>query len=174
MKHWRATIQVVTYNSRHVLPACLDALRETIGLDDEVVVVDNASGDGTADHVTDAYPWVRLVRLGRNAGFGAAHNLGASIARGEYLVILNPDTRPLPGWLDALLDGLTRAPGPALATAKLLLATTPDRVDAFGNDVHLSGITTCHGWREPASVFRQVEEVAAVSGACFALARALF
>jgi GT2 family glycosyltransferase len=178
----RASVVVVTFNHRDVVPRCLDALRETLGPADEVIVVDNASADGTADAVAARYPWVRLLRAGHNGGYGAANNLGAGAARGEYLVFLNPDTVPLPGWLEALLAGLAPdTPGQPgqpgqerLATARLLLAGAPDRVDTFGNEVHISGITTSRGWDLPATRGAAPEEVAAVSGACFALRRALF
>lgn len=169
----RATVLIVTFNSREVVPRCLDALQATIGPTDEVVVVDNASPDGTADLIAASYPWVRLVRAGQNGGYGAANNLGATTARGGHLVFLNPDTVPQPGWLDALLDGLGTGED-VLATAMLLLASAPGQVDAFGNEVHISGITTCHGWGQPAERYAQPSEVGAVSGAGFALSRRLF
>jgi GT2 family glycosyltransferase len=170
----RASVVVVTFNHRDVVPRCLDALRATLGPADEVVLVDNASADGTADLVAARYGWVRLVRSSGNGGFGAGNNLGADVARGEHLVFLNPDTVPLPGWLDALLAG---AGADTLATARLLLAGSPQHVDTFGNEVHISGITTSRGWGDPAGGAGgggEAEEVAAVSGACFALRRHLF
>jgi GT2 family glycosyltransferase len=181
----RASVLVVTFNHRDLVPRCLDALRATCGPADEVIVVDNASSDGTADLIASRYPWVRLVRSPRNGGYGAANNLGAGLARGEYLVFLNPDAVPLPGWLEGLLEGLDRTPGEGtsggagreadvLATARLLLAGDPERVDTFGNEVHISGITTSRGWGRPAGADGEPEEVAAVSGACFALRRRLF
>jgi GT2 family glycosyltransferase len=181
----RATVLVVTFNHRDVVPRCLDALRATIGPADEVIVVDNASADGTADLIATRYPWVRLVRSPHNGGYGAANNLGAGLARGEYLVFLNPDAVPLPGWLEGLLEGLVRAAGEGtpggpdraagvLVTARLLLAGAPERVDTFGNEVHISGITTSRGWGRPAGADTEPEEVPAVSGACFAVRRRLF
>jgi GT2 family glycosyltransferase len=170
----RATIVVVTFNHRGDVTRCLDALQATIGPHDEVVVVDNASSDGTASVVEAHAPWARLVRSPVNAGYGAASNRGAAVARGDYVVFLNPDTVPQPGWLAALLAPVEAAPGLPLATAKLLLARAPDTIDAFGNEVHLSGITTCHGWGQPAAAFERLEDVGAVSGACFAASRSLF
>lgn len=169
----RASVVVVTFNHRRIVPACLDALRATIGPTDEVIVVDNASSDGTAGLVASHYPWVRLVCSPENGGYGAANNLGVAVSRGEYIVFLNPDTVPQPGWLDSLLAVLAPDAG-ILATPKILLASETDRIDTFGNDVHISGLTTCRGWSEPAGAYVQAEEVSAVSGACFALPRRLF
>jgi GT2 family glycosyltransferase len=175
----RASVITVTYNHAAIVGQCLAALRATLGPDDEVIVVDNGSADGTADVVARDFPWARLLRTGANLGYGGANNLAARRAAGDYLVFLNPDTRPYTGWLDALIAPIApivgRAGGGAgLTTAKLLLASTPDLVDTFGNDVHLSGITPCRGWRAPAARLTGPETVSAVSGACFAISRALF
>src|SRR5262249_49016180 len=78
------------------------------------------------------------------------------------------------GWLDALIRGLTDRPGAGLATAKILLARAPGLIDVFGHDVHISGIATCQAWGQPAETRQNVEEVAAVSCACFVLRRELF
>ena len=170
----RASVVVVTYNHRTIISRCLSALSATLGPNDEVIVVDNASCDGTADDVARCLPWVYVMRCDANAGFGAGCNRGARNAQGRYLVFLNPDTEPQAGWLDALLAGLRAAPDAGLATGKLLLARAADRIDAFGNEVHISGITTSRGWGEPAVRYDRIEEVSAVSGACFAVRRDTF
>jgi GT2 family glycosyltransferase len=170
----RASIVVVTFNHRQVIPACLDALGRTVGADDEVIVIDNASSDGTADLIAAQYPKVTLVRSDTNDGFGAACNRGATLARGKYLVFLNPDTQPQTRWVDPLVEALDTVPNAGMTTAKILLARSPEHIDAFGNEVHISGLTTCRGWGKPAQSFTDMEEVSAVSGACFAIRKDLF
>jgi GT2 family glycosyltransferase len=170
----RASVVIVTYNSASVVAGCLEALRPTLSPDDEVLVVDNASTDGTADRIATLHPWVRCERAPSNLGYGAANNLAVARSNGRYVVFLNPDTVPQAGWLDALVTVLATHGHPALCTAKLLVASDPARVDACGNDVHISGITVCRGWGQPASAFQEIERVGAVSGACFALPRTLF
>ncbi|HEX8967213.1 MAG TPA: glycosyltransferase family 2 protein [Chloroflexota bacterium] len=173
-EHLRASVVVVTFNHRDVIRGCLEAVWPTLGQADEVIVVDNASSDGTPDEVAATYPWVRLIRSETNRGFGAACNQGATAARGEYLIFLNPDTQPCDHWLDALLEGLSAVPGAGLATARLLLARAPHLIDTFGNAVHISGITTSRGWGEAATAHTKLEEVSAISGACFAIAKPVF
>jgi hypothetical protein len=114
------------------------------------------------------------VRSANNVGFGAACNRGAALARGEYLAFLNPDTEPQPDWLNPLIQLLHTFPRAGMATARILLARSPEYVDAFGNDVHISGLTTCRGWGQPADTCTEIEEVSAVSGACFAIRKDLF
>lgn len=87
------TVVIVTYDSRAVVGRCLDSLaRHASEQRYEVIVVDNASPDGTADFVESQYPWVRLVRRRTNGGLSAAINDGVATAVGAYIMQLNPDT----------------------------------------------------------------------------------
>jgi GT2 family glycosyltransferase len=114
---------------------------------------------------------VRVV-ADRNVGFGGGNNRAAALARGGWLVFLNPDTMVEPGWLDALLESL--GDGPALATAKIVLADDPKRIDTCANQVHLSGITVCRGYGRSSDAYPDRERVLAVSGATFAVDRDTF
>jgi GT2 family glycosyltransferase len=169
----RASIIIVTFNSISLIPHCLDALLATIERNDEVLVVDNNSTDGTADLIRDRYPTVRLARLQTNVGFAAGCNHGARLATGACLLFLNPDTQPQPGSVSALVEHVQQNPN-VLATAKLLSTQAPGRVDTFGNDIHLSGVTTRHLWGKDAQTISQDVELTAISGACFAIASAAF
>src|SRR5215467_520095 len=102
----RASVIIVTYNSRRHIERCLDALLPTLAVNDEVIVVDNASSDGTADFVSSWHPDLRVVHAGWNRGFGGGCNLGASLSQAAYLAFLNPDTEVRAGWLDTLIRGL--------------------------------------------------------------------
>jgi N-acetylglucosaminyl-diphospho-decaprenol L-rhamnosyltransferase len=100
------SVLIISYNSRHLLDALLGGLaRELAPLQAEVVLVDNASNDGSADHVAVHHPWVRLVRSEHNLGFAAGNNLAARHAQGRVLLLLNPDALPEPG---AIARGLAR------------------------------------------------------------------
>jgi N-acetylglucosaminyl-diphospho-decaprenol L-rhamnosyltransferase len=103
------SIIVVTHESAVDIAACLDSLRRhPPERSHEIIVVDNASRDGTAAIVEEDYPEVRLVRSDRRRGFAANCNAGARLARGTILFLLNPDARVTPGSIDSLaayLDG---------------------------------------------------------------------
>ncbi len=100
------TIVIPVFNRLDLTKQCLEALRRTTpsGLYD-LVVVDNASTDGTADYLRRerAAGRLRAVINETNLGFGRACNRAASLARGEYVLFLNNDTIPLPGWLEPLI-----------------------------------------------------------------------
>jgi len=86
------TITIASYNSCQITRQALESIyRETRGIDYEVIVVDNASSDGSADMIASEFPWVRLIRSDRNLGFAAAHNEALAQSRGRFLLVLNSD-----------------------------------------------------------------------------------
>lgn len=98
------SVVIVSYNTREWLDTCLRSLPAASSRHAfEVIVVDNASRDGSAEVVAEAFPDVRLVRNGENMGFARAVNQGAALARGDYLLLLNPDGRLEPGAVDVLV-----------------------------------------------------------------------
>ncbi len=115
------SIVIVSWNVRDLLQTCLESLRpEWERTWAEVIVVDNASSDGTPDLVRDQYPAVRLIANLANRGFGAANNQGMAAASGRYILLLNPDTVVLPGALEALVGFLEAHPRVGLAAPRLL------------------------------------------------------
>src|SRR5512145_2483001 len=104
----RASVIVVLYNSRPYIESCLDSILADLGPEDELIVVDNGSGDGGGELVQALYPQLRLVQ-NENTGYAGGNNCGASYARGMFLVFLNPDTVLRPAALDALIAPLEQA-----------------------------------------------------------------
>ena len=98
------SVVIVSYKVPELLRACLASVqRETTGCSYEIVVVENASGDGSAELVRSEFPGVRLIALEENVGFAAGSNIGARESTGEYVLMLNPDTELVGDTLTALL-----------------------------------------------------------------------
>ena len=114
-------IVIVTHNSRAEI---VDCLASVIGATDpaatDIVVVDNASSDGTPDLVRQRFGAVKVIEAGGNIGFARANNLGAAGARGEYLLLLNPDTLVAAGAIQRMIDALARRPEAAIAGPRLI------------------------------------------------------
>src|SRR4051812_41892251 len=108
-------VSVVSYRTPMLLRRCLSALeRERAVVALSVTVVDNASGDASADMVSSVFPWARLIRNSNNVGFGAAHNQALRDADARHLLVLNSDAAPLPGALRILVDFLDARPDVAV------------------------------------------------------------
>ena len=103
-----ASIVVPVWNAAEVTATCLRLLRPTLGPEDEVIVVDNGSGDHTAQ-VLGEHPWVTPVVHEENLGFAAGCNAGAAVATRPVVVFLNNDTLPTPGWVEDLLHPFAAA-----------------------------------------------------------------
>ena len=98
------SIIIVNWNTRDLLRACLRSLGETCAdAPHEVIVVDNASSDGSAAMVAEEFPQARLVANAENVGYAEGNNQGIELAEGEFLWLLNPDTEILPNAAERLL-----------------------------------------------------------------------
>src|ERR1700730_2876479 len=105
------SVIIVSYKCRGLLTQCLDSLTQTYlseALD--LIVVDNASDDGTVEEIATSYSNVRLIANARNIGFPAANNQGLSIARSDHILMLNPDTVVTVGAINALIRFLMEEP----------------------------------------------------------------
>jgi GT2 family glycosyltransferase len=106
----RVGVVVVSYNTRADLLRCLSALGTNVTVPSEVVVVDNASQDGSAAAVRAAFPEARVIENPENVGFSRANNLGLRATSAAYVLILNSDAELRPGCLEALCALLDRRP----------------------------------------------------------------
>lgn len=115
----RASIIIVIWNGEMYLRDCLESVLSQRGPADEIIVVDNASTDGSVRLIQKGFPQVKLIENSRNLGFAGGANVGLRASAGRFLVLLNQDVVMLPGWLDALLE-IFDMPGVGIAGCKLL------------------------------------------------------
>ena len=105
-------IVIVSYNTRDLLDRCLASVAASLALTPvlraEVVVVDNASADGSAALVTERHPGAHVLALATNSGFAAASNVGIRATTGGIVLLLNPDTEVLGPALAAIVEGFER------------------------------------------------------------------
>jgi hypothetical protein len=114
---------IVTWNTRDLTAESVQSvLSNAAGQASEIIVVDNASTDGTAEMLAERFPSVRMIRNQHNLGFAVANNQGAAASASEVLLLLNSDARLLPGALPAMLEILEREPRAAVVGARLVNA----------------------------------------------------
>ena len=167
------SIVIVSFNAGADLQSCLLSLKKgPPAVDHEIIVVDNESTDGSAA-AAERIPGVRVIRMGRNAGFAAANNAGIRQSRGDLLLLLNSDTLVPPGALDRLVERLTATEGAAVAGPRL--------VDAEGRPELSFGrmISPFNEYRQKHRTPQWIEAETAreqfvdwVSGACLLVRRA--
>src|SRR3954464_15598135 len=117
----RLAIVIVNFNARETLDSCLQSLASVPPVTShEVVVVDNASTDGSAALVRDRWPAIRLLKQPVNRGFAAANNAAIRETSGELILLLNNDTLVPAGAIDALVARLDANPEAAVAGPRLV------------------------------------------------------
>ncbi len=180
----RLSIVIVTYNSREQIGACLESLvRTPASIAHEIVVIDNASSDGTGAVVRDGWRDVRVIDAPDNLGFARANNHGFRQTSGEFVLLLNPDTVVRSGAIDTLVGALDARTDAAVAGPRLVdrggraelsfgrmiapLAELRQKVLVRGHD---RGVPLISGYVERAT--RRGREVDWVSGACLLVRRA--
>jgi len=115
------SIVIVSYNTRDLLQECLESVRkETTNIYAEVIVVDNASHDGSPEMVQTEFPEVRLIKNDTNMGFAAANNQAFASASGRYVVLLNSDAFFTPHALQTAIDHMNAQPEVGLAGGQLI------------------------------------------------------
>ena len=118
------SVVIINWNTRDLLLQCLRSLEEDTGTLEncrvETFVVDNASTDDSVKMVRDRFPWLQLIENTENVGFARANNQALECASGEYLVLLNSDTRVLRGALAALTRFMDEHPDAGVCGPVLL------------------------------------------------------
>jgi GT2 family glycosyltransferase len=165
MKNDRFSVIIPNWNGKHYLQVCLDALRQQTYEDIEVIIVDNASEDGSQAFICNYYPEVILVELSDNRGFTGACNAGMEIASGEYIALLNNDTEVEPNWAQSVVDGLNRHPDASFAASKMLLFDQRDTFHTAGDFYRVDGMPGNRGvWEKDEGQYDTEEFVFSACG----------
>jgi GT2 family glycosyltransferase len=141
----RCSIVVVTYNGWEHTQECLRAVERELLTDVEIVVVDNASTDGTPDHIRAQFPTARLIQSERNLGFAAGANLGVQRSTGDIVLLLNSDVVIDPGFVDEMLAPFERSDLIGAVASTLVFQRRPDIVASEGIEVFRNGLALDYG-----------------------------
>lgn len=140
----KVSVIVVNWNGGQFLERCLAALMAQALKPHEIILVDNASSDGSLE-IVRRFPSVRLMVQDQNTGFARGNNLAieAAFKESEWIALINPDAFADPRWLEALLLAAKLNPGFDVFGSKLVNAANPTLIDGAGDAYHISGLV----WR---------------------------
>lgn len=165
---------VVTYNGRNLIARCLESVLDQEESSPEIIVIDNASTDGTVAYIEAAFPQVQLVANAENEGYPAGCNRGVALASRDVVAILNQDVRLESGWSHAAKAVLSNEPSCGAVEGKLLLEGRGDVLNCKGSYVNLLGFGCARGFGEKDSSLVETRPVSYPSGAAFVVRREAF
>jgi GT2 family glycosyltransferase len=150
------SIILVSWNSAAHLPSCLDCLARQTLRNFEVVIINNNSTDSGLSDLNQKFPGIDLytTHLGSNKGFAVANNIGARLARGRWLALLNADAYPEPDWLEKLILAVKENPEFSFFSSRQIQENDRHLLDGAGDAYHVSGLA----WRRYYN--RQAEHLA--------------
>lgn len=146
MKNPLVSIIIVNWNGKHWLEKCLPSLYKQNYKNFEIVLVDNASTDGSIEFIKKYYPKVRkIVKNKENLGFAEANNRGYRVATGDYILFLNNDTEVTKEFLSILVKGLEKNKKIASLQSRMLLMDEPEKLDSVGAFLTRTGFLYHYG-----------------------------
>ncbi|MEB2308882.1 MAG: glycosyltransferase [Candidatus Brocadiaceae bacterium] len=177
----KASIIIPVFNKVEFTQKCLEAIiKNTPGELYEVIIIDNASTDGTGEYLKSLEGDIKIIVNNKNLGFSMACNQGAQMASTDYLLFLNNDTEPQKGWLEPLLNILTQDGSVGAVGAKLLFpdGTIQHAGVVIINDQKLPDPLVarhiCYGEPGDAAEANQLRQYQALTGACLLMRKSAF
>lgn len=152
------SIVIPNYNGNKYLKECLDSVYAQSFRDFELIIIDNASTDGSYDWLRD-YKDIQFKRLDQNYGFSRAVNEGIYLAKGEYVLLLNNDTIMASDFLEEILKEMERHPKAFAVCSKMIQYHNPDLIDDAGDEYTLMGWTRKRGDNESVECYIKSETV---------------
>jgi len=132
MNKQKASIIILNWNGKHFLDMCLSSVLNQTYKDFEVMVVDNASTDGSVEYVREKYPMIKIVQNDKNLGFAKGCNVGIRHSDADYIVTLSNDTRVEPNWLEELIRVAETDKRIGICGSKLVLMDSPNIYNSAG------------------------------------------
>lgn len=168
------SIVIPNWNGAAFLPPCLDSLAAQTYPQLEVIVVDNASEDGSQTLIRQQYPDVVLIELPENRGFTGACNAGMKAAKGEFVCLLNNDTEVKPNWAEVIVTAFSQHPEVGTIASKMLLYDRRDHFHTAGDFFTVDGRAGNRGvWQQDTGQYDQVEYVFSACGGSAVYRRAM-
>ncbi len=160
----KVIIIIATWNKKKLLKECLKSLKKQTFNNFRIIVVDNASSDGTVRFLNKYYPNVKIIELGKNLGFSKAVNKGIKVSKTEYIILLNNDTVVDKNFVKYLVASLDKNKYYCACTAKMIDFKNRDIVLSAGDMMNNFGQSFSRGLGDDIRKWDKAEEVFLVTG----------
>lgn len=157
---------IPNYNGGELVLRCIESVLQQTHAPIELVVVDNASSDGSPEAIRQRFPGVRLIDMGYNSGWGRACNTGMAAADSEYILLLNNDAFMEPDCVAEMVRALGRDPRYGSCASRILLWDQPQTAEVCGLVIYRDGTSIGRGRLGPADRYMSEEEVFCANDCC--------
>jgi len=171
------SIVIVNYNGKVYLENCLSSIAKSTFKSYEIILVDNASKDGSVDFVKKYSPWVKVIQNEENLGFAEGNNIGAKHANGDYILFLNNDTEVTSRWLEQMVEVAGTDSSIGICGSKVLLLDRKNIIDVIGGflcDIYGSGLYALGHLTVDHHQYDSIRDIFSVVGACLLIRRKVF
>ena len=160
------SIIVLNYNAGELLLNCINSLKKSTYQNIEILVVDNISSDGRHKKCKKQFPHIKLIQNRKNLGYCGGNNVGIKEAKGEFIVILNPDTIVEENWLDEMFNAFNEF-GDGLYQPKIISLNESDIIQSTGNMIHAFGFGFARDkGKKIIEKKEEIEKIGYASGTC--------
>jgi GT2 family glycosyltransferase len=160
------SIIVLNYNAGELLLNCIDSLKKSTYQNIEILVVDNISSDDSHTKCKKQFPDIRLIQNAKNLGYCGGNNVGIKEAKGEFIVILNPDTIVDENWLHEIFNAFNEF-GDGLYQPKIISLNESNIIQSTGNMIHAFGFGFARDkGKKIIEKKEEIEEIGYASGTC--------
>ena len=160
------SVIVLNYNAGELLLNCIESVKKSTYKNLEIIVVDNISTDKSQETCKEKYSDIKLIQNDENFGYCEGNNIGIREAKGDYIIILNPDTIVEPNWIEELISAYN-AFGEGLYQPKILSLDKPDILQSTGNMLHIFGFGFAKGkGKNDNHMAADIEKIGYASGTC--------
>ncbi len=153
------TIIIPNYNGKHFLKPCLDSLAAQTYKNFKILIVDNASTDGSLEYLAENYPEIPVLSLDRNYGFSRAVNEGIRRASTPYVILLNNDTAADERFVEEMVKAICKSSRIFSVSSKMIQMYRPELIDSAGDLYTLLGWAVCRGAGRPADLYAAPDEI---------------
>ena len=168
------SVIVLNYNAGKLLLNCIDSIKKSVYKNLEIIIVDNISTDKSQEICKEKHPDIKLIQNKKNFGYCEGNNIGIREAKGDFVVILNPDTIVESNWLNELITAHKEF-GDGLYQPKILSLNEDNIIQSTGNMIHVFGFGFARDkGKENITKEEQIEKIGYASGTCLFTSKTVF